>query len=301
MYTCHVCGLKTNNLNGLMSRHWRSHCGPNYGKSQYKRDLLSYNGRPPKRCGICGEYTEIPRGGSQYPNFHKACYLSYKLRGKENPNFKSGKTSYVCPHCGDEFERYSSSVVGEYAFCSYACSTTYYVLRRGITSNVERSFFEYVRTLYPDAVSQHQVGRYLFDIYVPSTGMLVEVNGNYWHTMPETIRQDNRKRGYIEHHHPELTLRTVWEDEIVHLGVERSAEYLEKNFDTCVVYGDPVAGVDAVRVEQETLKPTIRQLRDAGRRPYVVNVGRVPFRGRNVFHFIGDEDEAVRSIKRVVT
>lgn len=42
----------------------------------------------------------------------------------------TGKQVYVCPECGEEFEKYPSQCQGDLVFCSKSCSATYHGKRR---------------------------------------------------------------------------------------------------------------------------------------------------------------------------
>jgi hypothetical protein len=139
MYTCHICGLQTKQLNGLMSRHWKKHCNKSYTKEQYKIDVLSYNGRAQKICSICGKPTKIAKGESQYPKYHKKCYFK-TLKGKGNPNYQNKKITKKCTECGSEVTKFESlfhSKKGLY-FCSTSCSRKYYSKQK-----------EYINSHYP--------------------------------------------------------------------------------------------------------------------------------------------------------
>ncbi len=123
---CHICGLTTNKLNGLMSRHWKSHCNETYTKEQYKIDVLNHNGRPQVICEVCGKPTKIAKGEANYPKYHKACYQKIKV-GEKNPNYRGGKIKTFCPNCGKELNNWESRVKKrKQNFCSASCSTKFY-------------------------------------------------------------------------------------------------------------------------------------------------------------------------------
>ena len=75
MYKCNLCDLKTKQLNGLLTKHWKKHCSDIYTKEQYKTDLLNYNGRAQPICPKCNLPTAIPKGEKDYPLKHRKCYI----------------------------------------------------------------------------------------------------------------------------------------------------------------------------------------------------------------------------------
>lgn len=116
MYKCHLCELKTKQLNGLMSRHWKQHVNDAYTKDQYKADALAHNGRPLNNCEVCGEIVPIPKGEAEPPRFHKACYVN-NLSGNKNPNYKGGlikKSENLTP---DKTQAPSSAHTHIYILC----------------------------------------------------------------------------------------------------------------------------------------------------------------------------------------
>jgi hypothetical protein len=85
--------------------------------------------------------------------------------------------------------------------------------RRGLEEE-----FKYYRE-YNDKPNDPQthVGYYNFDCVIPRNGqttLLVEIQGEYWHSKPKTQINDKRKRTYIIKHKPEYELIEVLENEL---------------------------------------------------------------------------------------
>jgi transposase/GNAT superfamily N-acetyltransferase len=59
--------------------------------------------------------------------------------------------------------------------------------------------------------TEHAIGPYCFDIYIPQHNILIEVQGTYWHGIKNVERNDRAKSTYIEQYRPELKLHYVWE------------------------------------------------------------------------------------------
>lgn len=45
--------------------------------------------------------------------------------------------------------------------------------------------------------SQKQIGRWRVDFYVPSENLVIECDGDYWHSIPEVQERDSRKDAYL--------------------------------------------------------------------------------------------------------
>lgn len=59
------------------------------------------------------------------------------------------------------------------------------------------------------------IGYYWFDCMVPTSHkkILIEVNGRWVHSKPETITKDKSKATYIKRYHPECEIVYIWEEE----------------------------------------------------------------------------------------
>jgi very-short-patch-repair endonuclease/transposase len=62
-------------------------------------------------------------------------------------------------------------------------------------------------------INEYAVGPYNFDVFIPSHNILIEVQGTYWHSLPDAKRRDSAKSTYIERYRPDLKLQYVWEHE----------------------------------------------------------------------------------------
>lgn len=64
------------------------------------------------------------------------------------------------------------------------------------------------------------VGPYTFDIHMKrkdAPDLLIEINGNYWHTRPYVARKDMAKASYISAI-PDYELKTIWEHQLFDIG-----------------------------------------------------------------------------------
>lgn len=102
---CHLCDLKSQQLNGFTSCHWRKHETVAYTRDQYLADLLTANGKPPKTCPICNKQTRYSRENADWDKYcSRECFFE-STKGKSNPNFRSGLIPVLCTNCGVSFEQ----------------------------------------------------------------------------------------------------------------------------------------------------------------------------------------------------
>lgn len=60
-------------------------------------------------------------------------------------------------------------------------------------------------------ILEHPVGPWNFDLFVPSHNLLIECQGEYWHSLPKSKRNDAAKRTYVERYFPQLSLAALKE------------------------------------------------------------------------------------------
>lgn len=87
---------------------------------------------------------------------------------------------------------------------------------------------------------QFPVGMYLWDYFLPDYNLLVEVNGEYWHSLPQNAAKDKSKQTYASKYHPEYKQLVIPEvkllnpnsiDSLILTAIGESAEIKQRNFD----------------------------------------------------------------------
>ena len=88
-------------------------------------------------------------------------------------------------------------------------------------SSIQRQLYQYLADLGVDFVEEcvdTKIGHYVFDCLVPKQGgmyknLLVECQGDYWHSLPRAKSNDRSKFTYIDRYFPEYEIMYVWEHE----------------------------------------------------------------------------------------
>lgn len=115
-------------------------------------------------------------------------------------------------------------------------------------SSIQLLLYKYLEDLgiqYFKEGSDTKIGYYVFDCLIPKQGnlnksILIECQGDYWHSISKNIRNDKSKFTYIDRYFPEFEIMYLWErefstkDKIVSklktkLNLER--DILDFNFD----------------------------------------------------------------------
>lgn len=86
-------------------------------------------------------------------------------------------------------------------------------------------------------IKQYQVGPYLFDFYLPNNNVLIEVQGEYWHSLPNALANDYAKESYIKNNTihklryiSELETLSIGAIERILRGLTTSQTQIEINF-----------------------------------------------------------------------
>ena len=53
---------------------------------------------------------------------------------------------------------------------------------------------------------------YIIDFYLPQFEIVLEINGEYWHNLPDKIERDNKLKQFVESHNKKIVF--IWECEI---------------------------------------------------------------------------------------
>lgn len=151
----------------------------------------------------------------------KTSFFSYdqkycSLKCRDNSQRKELPTKY-CKFCGGQFQNKQKKV----KFCSHLCSVIHYLRFNERVSRPEKELRELLFNVGIDFVPSFPIKNKVFDIYIPSQNLLIEVDGIYWHSRNKTnlntiqrknIENDNIKNGLAKE--MGYNLLRVWEDDI---------------------------------------------------------------------------------------
>lgn len=198
-----------------------------------------------RKCKMCGEEF-VPKNKEQQFCSRK-CSDKHQstLIGEDNPHFK--QVAIKCEQCGIIFYDRASHAKHR-RFCSYACFNKFqqndeqYKIRM---SNVMQKNKEdgkmisgytmtkphemTVKQLEEMGIKyqcEYPIKYYLVDIYLPEYNLMIEVNGDYWHSNPvlgydtnaevqkKRIRTDKSKHSYIKNQY-NIEVLYLWENDIM--------------------------------------------------------------------------------------
>jgi very-short-patch-repair endonuclease len=88
-------------------------------------------------------------------------------------------------------------------------------------TSLEQTVWKILDTIGIEYETQKQIGPYFVDIYIPSRNLIIECDGEWWHSRPEQIKYDRardiylKKRGYHLLRLPERIIKSEEVDRIL--------------------------------------------------------------------------------------
>lgn len=93
------------------------------------------------------------------------------------------------------------------------------ILKDGKDSILERTTQTILGALDIPYIRHHVIGYWEFDLFIPSHNLLVECNGEYWHSLRKS--QDISKFTYIDEYFPQYKILYLWERDFLNPGLIR--------------------------------------------------------------------------------
>jgi len=96
------------------------------------------------------------------------------------------------------------------AFCARMASVRAQMPR---ISSLQLTLYDLLGELGINYEREYVLGPYTFDCYISDHNLLIEVQGEYWHSLRNAVSRDKAKASYVERHFPQLRLKYLWEHE----------------------------------------------------------------------------------------
>ncbi len=105
----------------------------------------------------------------------------------------------------------------------------------GFRSSLEVATEDLLQSLGIEFIPQHPLGFYLFDFFLPQSKVLIECQGDYWHSLPKNQNNDASKAGYVRNHCPGYQILYLRESEffnpvLVRSKIARTADMEDEPF-----------------------------------------------------------------------
>jgi very-short-patch-repair endonuclease len=165
-------------------------------------------------CINCGNEFEMHKKGKRKFCSHK-CSVIYRV-SPNNPNYRGGKVDCICMFCGSPFQMLASRMKGRRGkFCSGTCRSRYTVKKQGgMVSSIEIAVKKVLDSLGENYHHQHRIGKFLVDFYLPDRNLVIEADGDYWHSLERNRKNDIKKDQYMKE--SQINLVRLKESDIRH-------------------------------------------------------------------------------------
>lgn len=220
--------------------------------TQCEFEYKSKEARENRKCEICGEeFITFKKSNQRFCSNKCNSLWQTTIIGEDNPNYK--RISMNCSWCNKEIKvsKYKLKI-NKYHFCNIKCSRDWYAniysqtdewkeisRERAVKLLVDNENNKSKRETKPQKIintileelnisyqREYLVEYYAIDNYLNKSGLMIEVNGDYWHCNPikfstkinkmqmKTIRSDKAKHTYILKYY-RINILYLWENDIV--------------------------------------------------------------------------------------
>lgn len=161
-------------------------------EKQFIEDYLKYE------CGVqtlCKRYKIAGSRGKSILNNNGVVIKTENeirelMKAKNIGNWRKAEYRF-CKKCSKNFRYKKVSTTGR--FCSVECYRKY----SGKT-NIEEMTEDLLIELGLEYQSEFKVNKSFYDFYLPKENLLIECDGEYWHSFPEAIERDIKKNELAE-------------------------------------------------------------------------------------------------------
>jgi very-short-patch-repair endonuclease/endogenous inhibitor of DNA gyrase (YacG/DUF329 family) len=190
--------------------------------------------RVKKTCPVCGKEFEVPESMKE---LRKCCSLDCSSK------YMMKRVKKVCLNCGKEFEVQESGKNRK--FCSWECYREYFKSEKGREvierqlkrigevkpTSLEKMVCELLQGYFLNEWQYVGDGKIFIAGFVPDfihkrEKWIIEVNGDYWHSLPKVrVRDEEKRKVYKRYGYKMLE---IWEREVKHsplILVDRVMEY----------------------------------------------------------------------------
>ena len=185
------------------------HDPPKYCGNVCRHEAFNVNGWPASKptqtvvCETCGKREDVSPSAAKTRRFcSQACMLVWRAPVLRNYRFEPEKhENRICKWCGKEFSTHSCRVKdGRGDYCSRACvgSATVASFGDSRTSKAEVLFGDLLRSQGLDFEPQKRFSKWSVDYWFPAHMVVVEFDGDYWHSLERVKRVDAQKDAYLQ-------------------------------------------------------------------------------------------------------
>jgi len=175
---CKVCGKAFIASNNLLKKGFGIYCSRACQHKTYPKRIVKY-------CLECEKRIEV------HPSKQKLVkFCSKKCRD----DFMRDYVSLICVGCKNTFRLPRSDVNrGRGSFCTWKCFKKY----EGETS-IEKMIRQCLERFHIEFEQEVKIGKYRADFLIPKLKLVIECDGEYWHSREYSEKRDKGKDQYLK-------------------------------------------------------------------------------------------------------
>lgn len=189
--TCEVCKMPFRLNRAVGQGYAGKYCSRFCSDSAVK----SFPGdRIQKQCEYCGKSFEVYPSHAHIRCCSNSCGKKNMAKtnvGVAHPLYKA-KIPMACEICGT-IRMVKPSLVSRYRACSRSCASIIGKTNQPRVSSIERKMEASMSEIGISAIAQFVFGRWICDFAFPDQRLIVECDGDYWHSLPKRKRLDKIK------------------------------------------------------------------------------------------------------------
>jgi very-short-patch-repair endonuclease len=177
---------------------------PNYNGTFYGKTMAELSEEERKERGKKASETMLRNGTA---------------KGANNGRWRGGRQEVNCIMCNKAYTVapyvHDKIQAGERKPCCGRDCARIYAQTQVKTSrtSIEIKMADELNSRGIEYIDQHNLGnKFALDFFLPKYNIVIECDGNYWHTLPDVVKRDKSKNAYIKA--CDLSLYRFWESEI---------------------------------------------------------------------------------------
>jgi len=166
-----------------------------------------------KKCEICGKEFRIKQSRyniAKYCSWECLSESKRRVTGKTHPLYT--RIEIKCDWCGKLYKEIPAKMeMYKHHFCSRRCQGCYTTSHQNRTSSIEKKLANYLIENKISFICQFKYKLGVADFFI-KPNLIIEVDGDYWHNLPNVKERDKRQTLYLEEEG--YTVLHLWEHEI---------------------------------------------------------------------------------------
>lgn len=194
-FTCEMCGKAFTKTNRKYSTRFCSK-----SCSSRHNGLNTRGVQITKHCERCGKPFVVVPSRAHVRHCSMKCEADRRREtwgGPTHPRWS--RVEMTCEVCG-KVCMVKRCHVDRFRACSRRCASTISKINQPTVSSIERIMADRFAAAGLSFKQQFQIAYYVVDFAFPDARLVVEVDGDYWHSLPKVQRVDKSKNTYLSRH-----------------------------------------------------------------------------------------------------